>query len=84
MTTALLSVTRKYQMKLYSTAGVARKLRLSRMTLHRYISAKKITAPPVKRVGGVKVRLWTQRDIEQVRKRLPRIANGRRKKKRKA
>ena len=70
-------------MKAHSTAQAARILRVSRMTLYRYIVTRKITPPPMKRVGGVKIRLWTQSDIERVRKKLPKIKNGRRKKGRK-
>jgi predicted site-specific integrase-resolvase len=56
-------------------------LNLSRMTLHRYIAAGKISPPPLKRVGGVRVRLWTGRDLKRVHKQLPKIRDGRRKKK---
>jgi hypothetical protein len=39
------------------------------MTLQRYIAdGNWIKAPGLQRVGGVKVRLWTQRDIERARK----------------
>ncbi len=58
-------------------------LNLSRMTIHRHITAGTISAPPLKRVGGVRVRLWTRRDVERVRKQLLKIKNGRRKKGRK-
>ncbi len=46
------------------------------MTLNRYIAAKKIPIPPV-RIGGVRVRLWSEDDIQRVREILPKIANGR-------
>ena len=46
------------------------------MTLNRYIAAKKIPLPPV-RIGGVRVRLWSEEEIETVRQLLPTIANGR-------
>ena len=61
----------------YSTREAARKLGRSFMTIQRYIAAKKLTPPPLRRVGGVKVRLWSDKDIERVRKILPKIANGR-------
>ena len=39
------------------------------MTLQRYIADENwIKAPSVQTVGGVKVRLWTERDIERARK----------------
>ena len=45
--------------------------------MHRYVRDKKIPAPPVQRVGRVRVRLWSDEDIEMVREILPDIANGR-------
>ena len=47
------------------------------MSLSRYIAAKKIPPPQIIKAGGVTVHLWTEEDIEQVRKLLPKIANGR-------
>jgi hypothetical protein len=46
-------------------------------TVQRYIAAEKVPAPPLERVGGGKFRIWTDKDIEKVRKLLPKIANGR-------
>jgi predicted site-specific integrase-resolvase len=63
--------------KVYSTVQAAQKLGLSMMTIHRYIVGKKIPVPPMQRVGNVRVRLWTDNDIERVREILPKIANGR-------
>ena len=63
-------------MNFYSTPQAAKKLGISLMTLNRYIAAKKIPLPPV-RIGGVRVRLWTEEEIETVRQLLPKIANGR-------
>jgi len=60
-----------------STRGAARKLGISLISLQRYIAAKKITAPKLQRIGGVRVRLWTDRDIKRARKDLPGIKNGR-------
>lgn len=67
-------------MRTYSTSQAARKLRISYMTLYRYIVAGKIKPPALRRVGGVKVRLWTERDIARVRKALPKLKDGRRQK----
>jgi hypothetical protein len=64
-------------MKQYSTAQAARELGLSLITLNRYIAAKKIPVPPVTEVGPVRVRLWSDSDIQQVRALLPKIKNGR-------
>jgi hypothetical protein len=62
---------------LYSTRQTARKLGIDLRSLNRYIAAKKVPAPPLTRVGGVKVRLWANEDIAKVRKILPTIQNGR-------
>lgn len=69
------------QMSAVSTRGAARKLGISLISLQRYIAAKKITAPKLQRIGSVRVRLWTDRDIKRVRKELPGIKNGRSKRK---
>lgn len=64
-------------MTLYSTPQAAKKLGLSLITLNRYIAAKKVPVPPVQMVGGSRVRAWSARDIENVRRLLPSIRNGR-------
>lgn len=64
-------------MEPYSTREVARKLGLHFTTLHRYIAAKKVPLPPLTRLAGVKVRLWSDADVERVQALLPKIANGR-------
>jgi len=61
----------------YSTNQAAKKLGLSIMTIHRYMKAKKIPVPKMQELAGVRVRVWTEKDIEKVRKLLPKIANGR-------
>jgi predicted site-specific integrase-resolvase len=63
-------------MDFYSTPQAAKMLGISFITLNRYIAAKKIPLPPI-RVSGVRARLWSDEDIERVRKLLPKIANGR-------
>ena len=60
-----------------STRDAARKLGLSFTSLNRYIAAKKIPLPTLVRVGGVRVRLWSDKDITKVRAQLPKIRNGR-------
>jgi excisionase family DNA binding protein len=60
-----------------STREAARRLGISLISLQRYIAAKKITAPKLQRIGGVRIRLWTDQDIKRVQKELPGIKNGR-------
>ena len=43
----------------YSTAQVARKLKIGRDTLHRWIN-EGLKAPPKRRIGGVSVRIWSE------------------------
>ncbi|MHB8501780.1 MAG: hypothetical protein ACYDCG_17020 [Candidatus Acidiferrales bacterium] len=44
-------------------------MKISLMTLQRYIAdGNWIKAPVLQKIGGVKVRLWTARDIERARK----------------
>jgi predicted DNA-binding transcriptional regulator AlpA len=61
----------------HSSREAAKKLGISFASLNRYIAAGKIPLPPLVRVGGVSVRLWSDADIQRVRALLPRIANGR-------
>jgi hypothetical protein len=61
----------------YSTREAAKKLGLALSSLTKYITLKLVPIPPLTRVGGVRVRLWSDTDIENVRKLLPKIANGR-------
>jgi hypothetical protein len=60
-----------------STREAAQQLGISFASMNRYIAGKKIPLPPLVKVGGVTVRLWSQQDIERVRVLLPKIANGR-------
>jgi hypothetical protein len=62
---------------LYSTRQTAKKLGIDLRSLNRYIAAKKVPAPRLTKVRGVKVRLWADEDIAKVRKILPSIQNGR-------
>jgi predicted DNA-binding transcriptional regulator AlpA len=61
----------------HSTREAAQKLGVSLASLSKYIMLKQIPVPPLTRVGGVRVRLWSDADIEHVRQLLPKIANGR-------
>src|SRR5262245_42878401 len=60
-----------------STEQVAKLLGISKSALSRYILGGKIAAPPETTAGGFRMRLWSERDIEHLRKSLPKIANGR-------
>jgi hypothetical protein len=64
-------------MKTYSSNQAARKLGLPVSTLSTYISVGKIKPPKSVTTGDITVYLWTDSDIEHVRKLLPKIANGR-------
>ena len=61
----------------FSTRQAAKLLGLSAGTLSQYISAKKVPAPKTIEVGERHVHVWTQADVERVRKLLPKIKNGR-------
>jgi DNA-binding transcriptional MerR regulator len=52
----------------YSTPEAAKKCGVHHITLQRWVSAGKIKAPRKTCVGGVVVRLWTDSDLEKVRK----------------
>ena len=60
-----------------STEQVAKKLGISNASLSRYIKAGKISAPKEIMAGGMRMRLWNEEDIQQLREALPKIANGR-------
>jgi DNA-binding transcriptional MerR regulator len=55
-------------METYSTSEAATKCGVHHITLQRWISEGKVKAPQKTRVGGVVVRLWTDSDVERVRK----------------
>ena len=64
-------------MATFSTRQVAKQLGLTAVAVGRYIALKKIPAPKMVEVGARRVYMWTERDIENVRKLLPKIKNGR-------
>jgi hypothetical protein len=64
-------------MKSYSTSEAARKLGLHPASLARYIAAKKVPTPKMVITGRTTTHIWTEEEIENVRKLLPKIANGR-------
>ena len=61
----------------YTSRQVARMLGISAPTLSNYIKVRKIPSPKSVTVGGITVHIWTEADIEHLRKLLPKIANGR-------
>jgi len=63
----------------YSTREAAKELGVTLLTLQRHVSARTVDAPPLSKVGGVKVRLWSDRDIAKARKVLAGIKPGRKK-----
>jgi hypothetical protein len=64
-------------MKLYSTTQAAKLLGITPKSLSRYIAAKKVPAPKVLESGKIIHHIWTEEDVENLRKLLPKIANGR-------
>jgi hypothetical protein len=65
----------------FSTREAAQKLGVTLLTLQRHVGKKTVEAPPLQSVGGVTVRLWTDRDIEKARKVLAGMKPGRKPKK---
>jgi predicted DNA-binding transcriptional regulator AlpA len=60
-----------------STKQVAKRLGLTAASLSRYIKAGKVSAPPETMAGGIRLRLWSEAQIERLREALPKVANGR-------
>ena len=61
----------------YSTNEAAKLLGITGTSLVRYMKAGKVPIPQVVKAGRSVVHSWTEEQIEQVRKLLPKIANGR-------
>jgi predicted DNA-binding transcriptional regulator AlpA len=57
-------------MRRYSTTEVASMFGMFQSNLQRLIAQKRIPFPPLVRVGRLKIRLWTKRDVERARKAL--------------
>ncbi|MGC1418437.1 MAG: MerR family transcriptional regulator [Candidatus Acidiferrum sp.] len=55
-------------MKNYSTAKVAAKVGVSKLTLTRWLKSGKVKEPRRVNQGGIELRIWTDRDVERVRK----------------
>jgi predicted site-specific integrase-resolvase len=61
----------------YSSSQAAVRLGIPYPTLVHYIRVGKIPKPKSFTSGGTTVHVWSEEDIERVRKLLPKIANGR-------
>ncbi len=64
-------------MKTFSTREAAKKLGLHPTTLADYIASGKLPSPTVLKVGTASLHAWTEEEIKNARKLLPKIANGR-------
>ena len=51
-----------------STLQVAKLLGITSDTLHRWIRERRIEAPPLQSLGGMKVRLWSEELIDKAKK----------------
>lgn len=60
-----------------STHEAAKRLGIHFTTLAHYIAVGKLPSPAIIQVGSRTVHAWTDEEIEQARKLLPKIANGR-------
>jgi hypothetical protein len=64
----------------YSTREAAEKVGVTFVTLQRHVFRRTFPVPPLQKVGGVSVRLWSDRDIEKARKALAKVKKGGKKK----
>jgi recombinational DNA repair protein RecT len=64
-------------MKSYSTREAAKKLGLSHGTLAHYVAVGKVPSPQMVTTGTTTTHIWSEEQIEETRKLLPKIANGR-------
>ena len=55
-------------MRTYSTGQAAKMLGVNRVTLQRWLIAGRVGEPKKVKMGGVEVRIWTDRDVERLRK----------------
>ena len=64
-----------------STVEAARKLKMRQPHLQRAIAQGKVTAPPISKLGPVRVRLWSDKDVERARKQLKKTGRKKRRSK---
>jgi Mn-dependent DtxR family transcriptional regulator len=64
-------------MSKFSTREAAKKLGIDHSTLAKYVEKGKIAMPETVQQGKRLSHLWSEEDIEKLRKLLPKIANGR-------
>jgi len=55
-------------MKTWSTKEAANQIGVNRVTLQRWLLAGKVSEPRRIKSGGLDFRVWTQRDIERVKR----------------
>lgn len=60
-----------------STRQAAKILGISYGTLAHYVIVGKVPAPEMLKVGDRIVHMWTETEVENIRKLLPKIVNGR-------
>jgi hypothetical protein len=65
------------QMNVFSTRVAAKMLGLHPATLARYVAIGKLPSPKMVATGSTTTHIWTDAEVEHVRKLLPKIANGR-------
>ena len=63
-------------MKKYSTREAADELGIAHVTLQGHTTKGTFPVPPLAKVGGVLVRLWSAADIARARKALAKIRPG--------
>jgi excisionase family DNA binding protein len=54
-------------MRTYSTIQVAELLGITSDTLHRWIRERKIEAPSIQSLGGMRVRIWSEERVNIVK-----------------
>lgn len=57
----------------YTTTEAAKKLGLLRPHLQRAIAQGKVPPPPLLKIGPIRVRLWSKRDIDRARRALEKL-----------
>jgi Prophage CP4-57 regulatory protein (AlpA). len=55
-------------MKTYSTAKVAKLLGIGTETIYRWMHEGSIPTPPLQSLAGMRVRIWSEDDLEAARK----------------